>query len=78
MPNELRENMIMCRIDPTQSDDTKRMQVSLAKLPIRAYFVSALVQLGADHKMGTAPPSYSERDLSEWAAALAPMLAEDG
>ena len=70
-PAEVAE-IVVCRVERVAGDEAKRkLTVSMKGHALRTTVVSALVQTGADHKMGQAPPGRLEQELSEWAEVLA-------
>ena len=75
MPEEVAE-VSLCKIDTIGDDTKRRLQMCIHSLPIRKYMISALVQVGAEHRVGSAPASYLERELSQWAEALAAVQAD--
>ena len=48
-----------------------RIMLAMRDFPARRQVVSAMAQLGAEHKKGQAPPGYMEDQLQEWLDALA-------
>ena len=56
---------------PYDTANTRSM-VAMRDFPARRQVVSAMTQLGAEHKKGQAPPGYMEDQLQDWLEAPAP------
>ena len=68
---DVNDKVQVCKLCKTARPEKTGLVITLKDVPCRRAVVDALVQGGAAHTGGAAPPAYMEEVLQEWVRALA-------